>query len=145
MYNLRHRKGRAILFMTTSLVWLLYGNHTITIWYTRINPSALYSYTACARIPLQISCGICESPFFRLLRANVMLWLSFKWIWELPKAIPHSYWPFHLFTVLQKISLKEMLKIQLYSSLILGWLFFKKLPISMGVSHIDGCLTKRSG
>lgn len=63
VYNLRHGKGRAILFKITSLMWLLYGNCTVTNWDTHINPSETYYYTACARFPLQITCGICESPF----------------------------------------------------------------------------------
>lgn len=63
VYNLRHGKGRAILFVIGSLAWPLYGNHIVTTWYTHINPSGLYFCTACARFPLQITCGICESPF----------------------------------------------------------------------------------
>lgn len=87
MCNLRHGKGRAMLFMIASVVRLLYGNHTYYLIHTYKSIRASFLYSMC-QIPFANHLWDLWITLFRLLHANVMLWLSLKWIWELPKAIP---------------------------------------------------------
>lgn len=78
VHHPRHGKGRAMLLMAASLVWLLYGNHAVPTCYTHINPSKPDFHTACARFPLQITCAICESPF---LDFSTPVW-GCDWAWS---------------------------------------------------------------
>jgi len=131
-YSLRERKDKAGLFTTTSLVWLLYGNHAVTVWYMRINSPELYLYAACARFPLEITCGICESPF---LDFSMPMWCCDWTLSESGNCLKRC--PFTLvFSLIYSITENQFERdakdTAVQKSLLLRWLFFKKVPVSMG-------------
>lgn len=137
-----HGKGRAVLLVVTSLVWLLYGNHTAPTCYTHINPSEPYFHTACARFPLQITCVICESPF---LDFSTPVW-GYDWALSESGNCLKQY-PFipifsFIYTTTENPFERDPKRYSYTQPFILGWLFFKELPISMEVTHIAGCLTR---